>query len=184
MQLFTLSPVQCLYKLTIMRYIILNCIALFFTVLTSIPVIAQDTVVNRNIPELSREFYEEQLRREKIIPDKIFEVGMVFLLVFIVTNAIITVFKVNADRRIKEKALDKGISEATLIELFRQDKNVAKNNYLKWFLILAALGVSLIYIHILDQYKLMSSAAISLGLISLCMSIAFFIYYRIIRNQK
>lgn len=178
----TFLPLPCpmWYKTGTMRTYIIKVIALSITFLASAALYAQDSTVQSAV---TREFYEESLRN-KIIPDKVFEVGVVLLLVFIVTNSVITVFKVNAERRLKEKALDKGISEPTLIELFRQDKNLVKNNYLKWFLILCSLGISLIYVHTLDQYVSMSSGYLSVGFIALFMSIAFLIYYRIIRKQK
>jgi len=118
------------------------------------------------------------------MPDKMFEVGTIFLMVFLIANTIVTLFKVYTERRLKEKAMDKGISEGTMRELFRQDKNMTKNNSLKWFLILASLGMSFIYIHMLDQYIKMSSGFLALGITSLLVSIAFFIYYRVIRKQE
>lgn len=154
---------------------------MFFTIITSPPANAQDSIDNRT-REISQEFYEESLRH-KIIPDKVFEVGTVFLMVFLVANTIVTLFKVYTERRLKEKALDKGISEGTMRELFRQDKNMVKNNSLKWFLVLASLGLSFIYIHLLDQYIKMSSGFLAMGITSLLVSVAFFIYYRIIRKQ-
>jgi hypothetical protein len=119
----------------------------------------------------------------KIIPDKAFELGVPLLLIFIIINAVITIFKIKTEARLKEKALDKGISEPTLIELFRDDKVMTRTAYLKWFLVLAAFGIALIYIHMLDQYVHMSGGYLALGTIALFLSIAFFIYYRITRKQ-
>jgi len=121
---------------------------------------------------------------EKIIPDKVFEFGIPLLLIFLVLNTIISIFKIKAEVTLKEKALDKGVSEATLIELFRGDRNMAKHIYLKWFLVLAAIGLALIYVHILHQFVRMSSGYLALGFISLFVSIAFLIYYRIIRKHQ
>lgn len=122
--------------------------------------------------------------RNKIIPDKVFEIGAPLILLFLIVNSIISIFRIKSEARLKEKALDKGISEATLIELFREDKVMMRNNYLKWFLVLAALGISMIYIHMLDQYVRMKSGYLALGIITLFVSIAFLIYYRIIRKQR
>jgi hypothetical protein len=120
----------------------------------------------------------------KIIPDKVFEFGVPLLLIFMVLNTIVTIFKMRSEAALKEKAMDKGISESTLIELFREDKQMVKNTYLKWFLVLAAIGIALIYVHMLHQYVKISSGYFALGLISLLISIAFLIYYRIIRKQR
>lgn len=122
--------------------------------------------------------------QNKIIPDKVFEFGVPFLLILLVLNTITTIFKIRAEASLKEKALDKGISEATLIELFRDDKQMIRNAYLKWFLTLAAIGVALIYIHLMHQYVSISSGYMAMGIIALFVSIAFLIYYRIIRKQR
>lgn len=122
--------------------------------------------------------------RNKIIPDKVFEMGIPMVLIVLIFNAIISIFKIRSETRLKEKAMEKGISESTLIELFRDDKVMMRNNYLKWFLVLAALGISMIYIHLLDQYVRMKSGYLALGLIALFVSIAFLIYYLIIRKKS
>lgn len=119
----------------------------------------------------------------KIIPDKAFELGVPLLLIFIIINAVITALKIKTEARLKEKALDKGISEPTLIELFRDDKVMMRNNYLKWFLVLAAFGIALIYVYMLQHYVRMSGGYLALGIISLFISIALLIYYRITRKQ-
>lgn len=171
---FLSMPCQMLYKPTTMTkklpYII--CTAAGF--LSVFFVQAQDTL-RRVIMEPGR---------PKPIPDKVFEFGIPLLLVFIVVNAITSIFKIKAEVALRQKALDKGISETTLLELFREDKQMLKNVYLKWFLILAAVGISLMYVHFLDQFTQISSGYLSMGVIALLVSVAFLIYYRIIRNQR
>ena len=120
----------------------------------------------------------------KIIPDKVFEFGVPLLLIFMVLNTIVSIFKLRAEAALKQKALDKGISEGVLVELFKEDRQMIKNTYLKWFLVLAAIGIALMYVHFLHQYVHMSSGYLALGIISLLVSIAFLIYFRITRNQK
>ena len=143
---------------------------------------AQDTLVYMN--ETSKQPYYQIVPREnKAIPDKVFEFGIPVLLIFLVINALVTIFRIRAEAKLKEKAIDKGISEPTLVELFREDKNMIKYGYLKWFLVMAAIGISLVYIHMLNEYVKMSSGYLSLGIISLLVSIAIYIYYRIIRRK-
>jgi hypothetical protein len=119
----------------------------------------------------------------KIIPDKVFEIGLPLLVLFLLANTIASVVRTKADARLKEKAIEKGISEQALIALFGDDAKLQKLVYLKWFLVLAALGVSIIYIHLLAQFGRMASGYMAVGVISLCLSISFLIYYRIIRNK-
>lgn len=142
--------------------------------MNGLPLHAQDTVRVREVIDPYN---------TKIIPDKVFEMGIPLLLLFLIINSVISVFKIKAETRLKEKALDKGISESTLIELFRDDKVMMRNNYLKWFLVLAFLGIALIYIHMLNEYVRMAGSYLSLGLIALFVSIGLFIYYRITRKQ-
>ena len=119
----------------------------------------------------------------KIIPDKVFEFGVPLLILFLISNTVLTMLRIREESRLKEKALEKGISEPTLIELFREDKKMMRTVYLKWTLVLAALAIALLYIHFMRQLLNWSSGYLALGFIALFLSIAFFIYYRIIRND-
>ncbi len=57
---------------------------------------------------------------DKVIPDKVFEIGIPLLIIYLITNAIINIMRIRAENRLKEKAFDKGISEETLITLFHK----------------------------------------------------------------
>ena len=132
--------------------------------------------------EVSRTI-EYDPHQNKIIPDKIIEIGVPLLVIFLIATSIVNVLKARAENRLKEKALDKQLSDETLIALFSEDKAAKKYVYLKWFLVTAAVGVALIYLHIMAQFVKMQSGYLSLGVISICLSISFLIYYRIIRNK-
>lgn len=121
--------------------------------------------------------------KQKIIPDKVFEIGLPFLILFVIINALVAVFKIKAESRLREKAIDKGISEPTLVALFGEDKKLATLVYMKWFLVLAALGVSLLIIHSLSAYFRGQSGYLALGIITILQSIAFLIYYRVLKNR-
>jgi hypothetical protein len=157
-----------------MKFKIIATILSAIMIMNGLGLKAQDTV-------RIREIYDPQHR--KIISDKVFEMGIPLLLLFLIINSVISVFKIKAEARLKEKAMDKGISEPTLIALFRDDKVMMRNNSLKWFLVLLFLGIALIYIHMLNQYIHMASDSLALGLIALFVSIGLFIYYRITRKQ-
>src|SRR4030095_5335267 len=165
---------------------VLVCLVFSFVILF---VNAQDTLKRIRTEKLpdGRDTVITQITYEpgshKAIPDKVFEFGIPVLLILLLVNALVSIFRIRAEARLKEKAIDKGISEPTLVDLFKEDRSLIKYGYLKWFLVLAALGVSLIYIHFLDQYVRISSGYLSLGMISLFVSIALLIYYRIIRKK-
>ena len=121
---------------------------------------------------------------DKIIPDKVFEIGLPLLLIFLLSNAVVNILKTRAENRLKEKVLDKQVSEATLVALFSEDKSMAKYSYLKWFLILASLGISFIVIMMLAESPVSPNQGyMSLGIIAMTMSVAFLVYFMIIRNK-
>jgi len=120
---------------------------------------------------------------DKIIPDKVFEIGLPLLVLFIIANSIANILKMRAENKLKEKAFDRQLSEQTLITLFSDDKSLNKYVFLKWFLVLAAFGISLIFIYFLFQFANIRSGYLALGIITLFMSFAFLIYYRTIQKK-
>lgn len=120
---------------------------------------------------------------DKIIPDKVFEIGLPLLVLFLLSNLVANIFKIRAENRLKEKALDRQISEDALISLFSEDKTLAKYAYLKYFLILAALGVSFITIQLLANANALYMGYMAVGMIALNISVAFLIYFFIIRKK-
>jgi hypothetical protein len=163
-------------------YIICTLVALAAACMTQAQQKDSLVIYERGYPQNGRVIYREAA--DKIIPDKVFEFGVPLLLIFMVLNTIVSIFKIRAEAVLKQKALDKGISDGVLIELFREDRQMVKNTYLKWFLVLAAMGIALMYVHFLHQFVHMSSGYLALGIICLLVSVAFLIYYRIIRKQK
>ena len=121
--------------------------------------------------------------RNKIIPDKVFEIGLPLLVLFVLANSVVNIFKIRAENKLKEKAFDKQLSESTLVALFSEDKTITKYGYLKWFLVLAALGLSFIFLYVLDQVTGIRSGYLALGIITLFLSVAFLIYYNTIKNK-
>lgn len=119
----------------------------------------------------------------KVIPDKVYEIGLPLLVLFLIANSIVNVFKVRAENRLKEKALDKQLSEATLIALFAQDKSMVKFDYLKWALVLAALGFSSLTVQLLSNTLKFYSGYWGVGIIFIFLSVAFLIYYNILRKK-
>jgi hypothetical protein len=118
----------------------------------------------------------------KVIPDKVLEIGLPLLVLFLVVNSIVSIFKVRAENRLKEKALDKDLGEATLVAMFADDKALAKYTYLKWFLILTALGISFVLLHFIVQYS-KPSGYLVMGIITFFLALAFLIYYRVISKK-
>jgi hypothetical protein len=174
LQLCSLAAV-CYNKSLTMKSLSTKVALIITGLLSSLFSIAQD--VNHTLPP----GYDPD--HNKIIPDKVFEIGLPLLVLFMIANTISSIFKTRAENKLKEKALTGQLSEPTLVALFAEDKHLHKYVYLKWFLVLAAIGLSLVLIYFLFQLTGVRSGYLALGIISLFMSIAFLIYYRIIQNK-
>jgi hypothetical protein len=147
---------------------------LILLLFSSISTFAQE--VNHTLPN------DYDPERHKIIPDKVFEIGLPLLFLYLIANTFVTIFKTRAENRLKERAIDKGLSETALISLFAEDKKISHLVYIKWFLVLAALGVAMVIIHVFAGYFQSRAGYLPLGIILLLQSLAFLIYYRILRN--
>lgn len=158
-----------------MKKILFTVPLLIFGLLNSV-CLGQDTV-NRVSPPGYDPHYD------KIIPDKVFEIGLPLLVLYLLANAILNIFKTRAENRLKEKALDKQISETALVALFNQDRILSRYSYLKWFLVLAALGISFVTIQLLANSSSLISGYMAVGIICMDLSVAFLIYFYIIRNK-
>lgn len=136
---------------------------------------SQDTIVHNNLS-----YDPEKL---KLIPDKVFEFGIPMLFIVLLMNAIITILKNKADHQLKLKMLDKGISEETIKEVFKQSSAISVLQPLKYLLITASLGGSFIVIHFLKNFLVNQSGYFALGIILISTSIALFIYYRVLKSK-
>ena len=82
--------------------------------------------------------------------------------------------------------ISRGISEETLIKIFKESDTALKLQPLKYFLLSISVGISFLVIHFTDEqkdYELNQSGFFALGVILLFISCAFYIYYRIIRKK-
>lgn len=152
---------------------------LFFVTATTILCIgignAQDTIVNNNLN------YDPHLH--KLIPDKVYEFGIPILFLYLLLNTIVNILKNRADQQLKIKMLEKGVSENTLTQIFKESNSILKLQPLKYFLLCFSLGISLVIIHFCKDYLTNQSGYFAIGIILLFTSAAFLIYYRILQNK-
>lgn len=120
----------------------------------------------------------------KIIPDKVIEIGGPLLFLFMLANLLVTILKNRAEHQLKIKMLDRGVSEETLIQMFKENNAIARFQPLKWCLFSFAFAIALIIIHLNRAYLLNQSGYLAVAIMLLCMSIAFFIYYRMLSNKS
>jgi hypothetical protein len=119
----------------------------------------------------------------KIIPDKVFEIGIPLLFIFLLMNALISYGKHRAENQLKLKMLEKGISEEALVKIFKESNAVAKVQPLKWFLFGVATGLSVLIIYLARKFMHDSAGYLALSIIILFNAAASFIYYIVLSKR-
>jgi len=127
--------------------------------------------------------FTAEAENHAVIPDKVFELGLPLLILFLVMNSVISILKHRADNQLKTKAIEKGISEETLIKLFGSGAQISTMQPLKWFLMSFSLGLSLVAIHFLRPYLGIESGYMAVGIILIVVSVAFYVYYTILKSK-
>ena len=125
--------------------------------------------------------YEPQF--EKIIPDKLIEIGLPALFLYGLASLLVSILKNRAENQLKLKMIDKGVSEETLLALFRDNQVVNKLQPLKWALFIFAFGFAFLVIHLNAAYLKGQSGFMALAIILISVATAFFIYYRILSRK-
>jgi len=100
-------------------------------------------------------------------------------LVAIVMFSILQMIKYLMDYRLKNKIIDKGISEELASSLLHVDPNESKNINIKWFAILAGIGAALTII-----YYTLPLGIHSLAIMAFCISASFLGYYFFLRKAE
>jgi hypothetical protein len=118
----------------------------------------------------------------KIIPDKVFEIGMPLLFLYLLLNTIVSVLKNRAEAKLKLKLLEKEVSEETLIKIFNESNAIVKLQPLKWFLFTLAISISLAIIHVSRNY-LIGSGYLAIAILLFFLSISFYVYYHILSKR-
>lgn len=154
------------------RKILLSIVPLLLVSITN----AQDKLETHNL-----DYDPDKL---KIIPDKIFEMGVPLLFLFFVIQALLAFAKMRAENQLKQKMIEKGISEETLIEIFRESNAIARLQPLKWCLFATATGLALMIIHFSRDYLVNSSGYVAVSIILLLNAAAFAIYYYILQRNR
>jgi len=145
------------------------------TLVTNIICFAQDKTENNILT-----YDPEKL---KIIPDKVFEFGIPLLFIFLLLNMVVAMLKNRAENQLKIKLVEKGVSDETLVKIFKETNAISKLQPLKWFLFSLATAAGLLTIHFSCNYLINQSGYLAVGIILLFLSIAFFIYYNILARK-
>lgn len=149
--------------------------AVLFATTVSTASFAQDTAAGTAAQ------YDPHLH--KVLPDKILEIGLPLLFLYLLLNTVASVLRNRADARMKTAMIERGVSEATLVEIFSKSDVLLKLQPLKFFLYSLALGLSFFYLHFASPYLGNQSGYLGLGIILLFTSLAAYIYYRILLRK-
>ena len=119
----------------------------------------------------------------KIIPDKVFEFGIPLFFIFLLLNTLISILKNRAEQQLKLKIIEKGVSEETLVKIFKESNTIVKLQPLKWFLFSIATATALVTIHFSRNHLVNQSGYLAVGIYLLFISAAFLIYYNILSKK-
>ena len=119
----------------------------------------------------------------KIIPDKILEFGIPLLFLFLLLNTVVAVLKHRAEHQLKLRMVDRGVSEESLLKIFRDANMMATLQPLKWFLFTAANAIGLASLHLLKNYLVNQSGYLAVAIILLFNALAFGVYYNILSKK-
>ena len=121
--------------------------------------------------------------QSKIFPDKLTEMLIPLLFLFLLLNMLVSVLKNRAEARLKEKMVDKGISEEALVKMFGDANAMHRLQPVKWFLFAIANGLALVLLHFMRDWLAGQSGYFAMGLVLSFNAAAFFIYYRRISKK-
>ena len=84
---------------------------------------------------------------ENLDTEDVFNVSATILVLIVLLAFIITIVRQVFENKIKNKIIDKGISESQIEAIFQANSGDAKYVNIKWFMLLTGLGLGLIIIH-------------------------------------
>jgi hypothetical protein len=84
--------------------------------------------------------------------------------IYLVSYFILQIIKNAMSFRIKHRILDKGTEENIVRELLQPDKKENKNYILQWFFMMAAIGVGLVLVKLIQPFGLHSLAILALSI--------------------
>lgn len=110
---------------------------------------------------------------------EIFEITASLVLAAVAMFTILTVIKRYMDFRLKNKIIDKGVSETVVASILQVNPNETRNSNIKWFLILLSIGTALTII-----YNTLPLGIHSLAIMAFCIAASFLAYYFFLRQSE
>lgn len=133
-------------------------------ILTALPLNAQSVYKLQDGKEISRELID--------IPASL-------LAVYLVSLFLLNAIKWILNYRLKSKMIDKGISNDIVKQFLQPEKNETKQQAIKWFIILTAIGIGLSIISFFQPLGIHS-----LAILIFSIAFSFLAYYFYIRHSE
>jgi hypothetical protein len=108
---------------------------------------------------------------------KLFEIMIPSACLLIFFIVVLAIYRIQANKQLKIKLIERGISEENLVQLFKTSTIESVFGALKWALVLIGLGAGL------AVSQSFGFGALSFGIVTIFAGIGFFLYYLIIRKQ-
>jgi len=112
------------------------------------------------------------------IPGKFVEIPAQLIFLWLIVTFIITLVKLFLDYRLKNKLIEKGVSESALTLFLKSNKKDTGRVSIKWFAILISIGIGLTLISFLPRFGIHS-----LIIMTFCIATGFLGYYFFEKRQ-
>ncbi|MBL7852026.1 MAG: hypothetical protein JNN04_14080 [Cyclobacteriaceae bacterium] len=126
---------------------------------------------------------EEAPPRPWMLSDKIIEFAVPMFIITMVLQALVTIIKIRANQKLKERILEKEGNHEAMFKLFNETERITKLEPLKWAFLTMALAVSFFTILSINESSPISEL-LSLSIVFILMSLAFLAYYLILNRKK
>ncbi|HZK93017.1 MAG TPA: hypothetical protein VFC67_02330 [Prolixibacteraceae bacterium] len=110
---------------------------------------------------------------------KIFEICATIFVVGLFMIFILTIMKRILDHRLKNKILERGITDSVALSILQTNPNENRNINIKWFAILAGLGAGLTIVNFTRPLGIHS-----LAIMSFCIAVSFLGYFYFLKKAE
>jgi hypothetical protein len=158
-------------------------LAMFFFSASAVAQSAIDSLRNQitldSLQYVSDHMGEMYARKSEpgISTTKLFMIIIPSALMLIFFIVMLAIYRIQASKQLKIKMIERGISEETLVQLFKTSTNETVFGALKWALVLVGLGAGLAVSQSFDF------GALSFGIVTIFAGLGFFIYYLIMKKR-
>ena len=122
---------------------------LFVTISAFIPVLSSSAQDNNNF---------EPFKDRQFIFDTV-NICAVLLVIYLISNFILRIVKQSLEFKLKNKIIDKAVSEPVIAQILQVESKKEKRNYLlQWFFVMAAIGLGFSIINMTKPFGLHSLA--------------------------